>query len=96
MDTIIHGADLDVSVSTVVLDTSYPTGGSPLTYAQLGMAKVLWAHVAITNETAATVENVYYDPVAQTLKCFVAGAEVTNTTDIHAITVRIVAYGYQR
>lgn len=96
MDTQQHSGDLDVTAATFALDTSYPTGGSAVTWANLGLNRVLWAHVAITNETAATVENCYYDPVNQVLKCFVAGAEVTNGTNLSAIVVRVVAYGYAR
>jgi hypothetical protein len=75
-----HFSGLQVTRNSVVGDTSYPTGGSALTAAQLGLPnKVLWASVTIKATTGSNngATSARYDEVNGKLQCF-------TTTDTNA------------
>lgn len=85
--------DRRCTVTKVVFDSSYPTGGEPLTAAQLGLRTVTHAHAQVQVAGTGSVTNVFYDVANQKLKAFTAAAEVANTTDLSAVTVQVTAYG---
>lgn len=93
-----------VKVSNVTFDNSYPTGGEPLTAAQLGLTTILSViceqGVTATRTTAITA---YYDVAASKLVAYridgspagqAAIPEVASTTDLSTFTVRLIAIGY--
>lgn len=87
----------------IAFDSSYPTGGEPVTPGLFGMSKVVAIEpigpaMAIAGAgTSAYV--VGYDPVNKKLQAFggaasgVAGAEVANATDLSASAVTAIVYG---
>lgn len=87
----------------IAFDSSYPTGGEPVTPAIFGMSKVVAVQpigpamaIAGAGTSAYTVG---YDAVNKKLQAFggaasgVAGAEVANTTDLSASAVTAIVYG---
>lgn len=76
----------------VTFDASYPTGGEPLTAANLGFASILAIHGEIV--LGAAVREVAYDRANAKLLAFAPGdLEVADTTDLSAVTVRLVVRG---
>ena len=97
-------ADIKITVTTVVGDSSYPTGGTAITGAQLGLptGTVLFTICSVTgsasNNTAAEAS---YNTATGKLQMWSltdsAGcplAETANATNVSGITVTIVAWGY--
>lgn len=96
--------DRYMSVSTVALDNSYPTGGEALAASDLGFALTNDPefHV-VAHSTAGYVTE--YDHTNKKLKVYrqkdpaaaggadIALPEVGNTADLSAVTVRVTAYG---
>ena len=77
----------------IVLDNSYPTGGYALTAPQFGLVNILTILPAIALN-GSTLLHVYWNSATQKLMAFVAaGTEVTNATDLSAVTVRVQAFG---
>jgi hypothetical protein len=89
--------NLKVSVTNVVGDSSYPTGGSALTPAQLGLNVVLFAQtetIATTGTNCASTGSAYITGTSK-LQCYAnTGAEVANATNLSGITWQIIAWGY--
>jgi len=85
--------DRRCTVTSVVFDSSYPTGGEPLTPAQLGLNTVSHAISQVKVAGTGAVTNVFYDVANKKLKAFTASAEVANATDLSAVTAQVVAYG---
>lgn len=86
---------LRVVVTTVVLDTSYPTGGSPLTPQQLGLeVACLFAIASLAVQGAGGISEVYYNPVTSKIQAFSSTGEITAATPLQANTAQIVAFGY--
>jgi hypothetical protein len=78
-------------IADVTGDASYPTGGYPLAPSLLGLGTeldVVDANPSLGGFTAV------YDYGAQKLKIFaVGGAEVANTTNLTAVTIRLEGVG---
>jgi hypothetical protein len=72
-------------IATITGDTSYPTGGSALTPAQLGLRRVDYA------DTPQAVGGVSftYDYANNKLLSFTGGTQTTNATNQSAISVRM-------
>lgn len=70
-------------------DTSYPTGGSALTPAQLGLRRVEYA------DTPQAVGGVSftYDRTNNKVLSFTGGTQTTNATNQSAISVRMMFIG---
>lgn len=85
---------IKMTVTDVVMDTSYPTGGSALSAAQLGLTRVLFAISEVSVVGAGGMTEVHYSVSTNKLKAFTGTAEVANTTDLSANTVQVVAFGY--
>lgn len=97
--------DFKVTVTTVVGDSSYPTGGTALTGKQLGLpvGQVLFTIDQIvassgSNDSAIAAK---YNTSTGNLQMFsgtdgagVPFAETANTTNVSGLTVQIVAFGY--
>ena len=84
-------------VATITFDSSYPTGGEPLTAADLGMLNVEWL---VVEQKGAASRIIEYDHANAKLKLYflVEGApntfgEVTNASDQSTISCRIHAIG---
>lgn len=91
--TYITGDRLEVLID-VVGDASYPTGGYPLTAAQLGLSTELdFINGTVYAAPVATITSVSYDAVNSKLKFLAGGAEVANATNLSTVTVRLVAKG---
>lgn len=95
---------LQITLTTVVGDSSYVAGGSPLTPQQLGLANdVIWAEctiVAATGVNSAAV-SAWYNDVTNKLQMFVTGGvspvelqEAAAAANLSGLTVRIKAYGF--
>lgn len=114
----------------ITFDSSYPTGGEPLSAAQLGLTnvslvlaetasgylfqydytnaklKAFYPRAAVTGTLAATVDTGETPVTSSAANGAVisltgnpavaagAGAEVTNATNLSAVTTRILAFGY--
>jgi len=88
----IPGAQKKV-VRDVTFDASYPTGGEPLTAADLGLLTVDHTLTTVKTAGAGSVTAAKYIPSTSKLVAYAAGAEIANTTDLSAVTVQVVAYG---
>lgn len=93
--------DLKMTVTNIVGDSSYPTGGSPITPQQLGLSAVLAAQAELFASTGANATSNTMSAVVSggggsvNLKCFTnANAEVANATNISGVTWQIIAFGY--
>lgn len=85
------------TVSTVAFDSSYPTGGEPLTAADLRLGRVAYADVTISTTATTTVNATQfaYDVTNSKLLVFdETPAEVSNTANLDGLVVQIEAYGY--
>lgn len=89
----VHGNQRK-TITDVVMDNSYPTGGEPLTAAQLGLQLVQDAECEVVARGANGPVSANYDIANAKLKALSATGEVANLTDLSAATVRVVAYGY--
>lgn len=90
-------------VRTITFDSSYPTGGEPLTAGDLGLKAVfeVRAHGPFRNTGATLGVTVSYDHANSKLVAYWGNAgtasglpEVTNTTDLSTYSGRITAVGY--
>ena len=96
----IRIGDVSVTVTTVVGDGNYPTGGTALTAAQLGLSStVLFAVCTVAGSAANNGgSNATYNLSTGKLQVFVlttgALAEVVNTGNLSGLTITIVAFGY--
>jgi hypothetical protein len=84
-----------LTITDVVFDASYPTGGEPLTAAQLGLSTVKWAEAEVKVAGVGSVTAVRYNEATAALLAYTAAAEVANLTDLSAVTARVYAYGYR-
>lgn len=85
-----------VTCTEVTLDSSYPTGGEPLTASDLGLRVVDFAITTVKSATGGgqNVANAYYDvPTAKLLVYDETPAEAGNTNDLSALVVQVVAFG---
>ncbi len=88
---------LKVSVVNIVGDSAYPTGGSSLTPAQLGLGTVLFSQAEVAGSTGSNcaAAAAFYNTVTSKLQCLAnSGVEVANTTNLSGITWQILAFGY--
>ncbi|MFN3652610.1 MAG: hypothetical protein ACK47B_23785 [Armatimonadota bacterium] len=76
-------------IADITFDNSYPTGGESLTAADLGMNTL--DHVT---PGAATGYVAHYDHANSKLIASAGNAQVANTTDLSAVTVRVEATGH--
>lgn len=95
----LGAGDLRITVSTVVGDSSYPTGGTALTGAQLGLpvGQVQFAICSVTgsaSNNAAVAAS--YNTATGKLQCWSGTtlAETASTTNLSGLTVTVVAFGY--
>lgn len=76
----------------VTFDNSYATNGEPLAAADVGLATILAVLAPIVQ--GAVVRHVAYDVANAKLLAYApGGAEIANTTDLSAVTVRLVVRG---
>jgi len=95
--TAVAVGDLKMTVTNIVGDSSYPTGGSALTPAALGLTTVLASQAELQTSavTSPVATAATYLPTTQLLKVWQAtGAEMTNATNLSTITWQIIAFGY--
>jgi hypothetical protein len=83
------------SRATVTLDSSYPTGGEPLTPRELGLRYVNFALCTVSAVGGSVnVAQVHYDKANEKLKLFdETPAEVANAADVSGIKVQVIAFG---
>ena len=89
--------DVKMVVANIVGDSSYPTGGSALTPAQLGLTTVLaaQAELQVSAVTAPVATAATYLVGTGKFQVWQAsGAEMTNATNLSTITFQIIAFGY--
>lgn len=92
-----------MTTTPITVDTSYPTGGWPLTPAQLGLPLGLVdsAYADQAGVTAQGAADIYYDKQNQKLMAFNGGtattlaSEITNGTNLSAglTNLQLVAVG---
>jgi hypothetical protein len=87
---------LKVTNTDIVGDSSYPTGGSTLTPAQLGLGTVVFTITSLKANGTGTnpATDAYYDIPNQKLKTFGASAETPSTTNLSASIFQVTAFGY--
>lgn len=88
-------ASLKATSTDVVGDSSYPTGGSTITPAQLGLGTVVFAvtSIKVTGAVGAPSE-AYYDVPTSKLIVYSTAGQIANTTVLSASTFQITAFGY--
>lgn len=97
-----NAGDLKVTVTTVVADGAYATGGTALTAVQLGLTQVVFAicQVAGSASNNGAIRAVYNLATGK-LQMF-AGAGATpniglaepNSVNLSGLTVTVIAFGY--
>lgn len=88
----VPGADR-FTVTDVLYDNSYPTGGEPLTASDLGLTFVTFAISTVKVAGTGSVTSVFYDIANAKLIAYAAAAQIANTTDLSAVTATVVAFG---
>jgi hypothetical protein len=82
---------LQIREVDITFDSSYPTGGEAITAANVGLHTLLGLiQVAVTGSTY----NFFFDSTNSKIVGWIINAEITNTTDISAITAKFLAIGY--
>jgi hypothetical protein len=87
---------LAMTVTTIVGDSSYPTGGSAVTAANLGLSTVLFSQVGASASSGANCASTAqtYNLSTAKLQCFAnTGIEVANTTNLSGLTLTVIAWG---
>lgn len=87
--------DKRVTFTSVTFDNSYPTGGEPITAAQLGLSRVDFAlcNIKAVGGTV-NVANAYFDQANMKIKIYdETPAEAGNTSDYSTLTVVVMAVG---
>lgn len=87
------------TVTTVTLDNSYAEGGEPLTQAQLGLKKVLFADCQLLNGTeieATPAAAAYYTPATEKIHLVngKTSKEMVAAVDCSKVVVQVTAYGF--
>jgi hypothetical protein len=75
------------------MDSSYATGGEALPVSAFGLSTIDFAIAKVGVAGTGAVTAAAYNPSTALLKCYTASAEVANTTDLSAVTIRILAFG---
>lgn len=78
---------------TVTFSNSYTTGGEAITAAQVGLTAIYYAFAVVSAATAAAVANIRWDPANGKFMAFTTTAQVSNTTDLSAISFDAVFLG---
>ena len=93
--------DLKMTVTNIVGDSSYATGGSALTPAQLGLTTVFAAQAEVYASTGTNASSTAAAVVPTNngttlnLKAFSnANAEIAASTNLSGVTWQIIAFGY--
>lgn len=94
--------DVKCTVTNIVGDSSYPTGGTAVTPQQLGLpVTVLFTQSEAIATTGANngASSFYYNTSTGKLQCFTTGAtgafnEVANAVNLSGLTIQILAFGY--
>jgi len=81
-----------LTVRDVVFDSGYPTGGEPLTAADLGLSQVIAACATVKVAGTGSVTAVYYDIPTAKLLAYTAAAEA-GAVDLSAVTAQVLAFG---
>lgn len=81
------------TVTEVTFDSSYPTGGEPLTATDLGLTTVDFAIATLKVAGTGSVTAVFYDVANAKLLAYAAAAQIANTTDISAVSAQVYAVG---
>jgi hypothetical protein len=80
--------NVNAVIADIALDSSYPTGGEAISASQFGLNSIDFVMPSFSAGYDAE-----YDHANKKLKMFTAGSEVTDTTDLSAVTVRVLAIG---
>ena len=93
--------DLKCTVTNIVGDSAYATGGSAVTPAQLGLSTVLFTQSEAIATTGANngASSFYYNTSTGKLQCFTTGAtgafnEVAGAVNLSGLTIQVLAFGY--
>ena len=98
-DAVTDASNLTVVHANLILDSSYPSGGYPVTPSRFGLGSrivdVVTTNVAIRKNNFAT----NFDPVNKTVRVFSipssgAWTEVTATTNLSGFVIKAVVIGY--
>lgn len=98
---VVPGA-LKQTISTVVGDSAYATGGTALSASQLGLSTVVFAYVASVAGSASNNGAVQatYNTATGKLQCWATsgtspvGLVEAGSVNLSGLTVTIVAFGY--
>jgi hypothetical protein len=86
---------LKITVTQVVLESSYVTGGTALTPQQLGQTNaVVFAISSLAAVGANGPSEVRYNIATGKLQAYGAAGEVTSATNLSASVAEIIAFGY--
>lgn len=89
--------DLKMTVTTVVGESSYVTGGTALTPAQLGLSTVVYANVdvAASSGTATSFSAASYNTATGKIQAYLnTGAEAGTAANLSSLTFAVQAFGY--
>jgi hypothetical protein len=99
-DTVTDVSSITFQHANLVLDSSYPNGGYPITPSRFGFSTRIVDIVASAVAIGKSSFGTNYDPLNKTLRVFTlpAGAgrwyEVTATTNLAGLVVKVIAIGY--
>lgn len=82
-----------VTVTDVLLDSSYATGGEALLPSDLGLQRVYHAICEVKARGANGPISARYDIANQKILALSGTGEVANATDLSAATVTVTAFG---
>lgn len=91
--TAVPFGQFKIEVRDVTFDDSYPTGGEALSAASFGMSTLYFAIAKVKVAGTGSVTAVHYDETTNKLLAYTAAAQVANTTDLSAVTARVIAFG---
>lgn len=89
----IVAGNVRMTIRDITFDDSYPTGGESVSASDLGLQNVLAAIPVVRTAGTGSVTAVQYDVENGKLLAYTAAAQVANTTDLSAVTVRVIAFG---
>lgn len=89
----VVAGNVRMAVRDITFDSSYPTGGEALSASDFGMQVILASIPTVRTAGTGSVTAVQHDIENGKLLAYTAAAQVANTTDLSAVTVRVIAFG---
>lgn len=82
-----------ITCTEVTFDSSYPTGGEPTTFGDLGLSNVVFAICQIKVPGGTATAACDYDVTNQKIVAYNTTAQVGSGVDLSALVVKVLAFG---